>query len=73
MELYAPSIALLIWTFLTLLSFVLTILAVIRLARNRQLDGGRKLFWAVLIIFIPTLGSILYFINCKPNKHNTAF
>ncbi len=73
MELYSPGIGLLIWTFLTLLSFVLGIIALISLARTRQLDGVTKLFWAVLVIFVPTLGPILYFINCNRNKRNTAF
>jgi hypothetical protein len=73
MELLLPSIGLLTWTILALVSFVLTIIALISVAGNKQLDVAAKFIWAVLIIFVPTLGPILYFINCKPNKRNTAF
>ncbi len=46
MELLLPGIGLLTWTILALVSFVLTIIALISVAGNKQLDVAAKFIWA---------------------------
>ena len=39
---------------------ILPIIALINLLRN-QFNGNDKLIWVIIVIFIPVIGSILYF------------
>jgi len=59
MELLAPSIGLIIWT-LVVPVLILWILALVSVLRN-DFEGTEKLIWVLVIIFVPFLGSILYF------------
>lgn len=60
MELVTPSIGLIIWMVILFSCFGFTIVAVIRLVRNHQLDILTKLFWSTLIVFVPFIGPILF-------------
>ena len=61
MEILTPNIGLLIWTLLSLASLVLFVIALIGLVRsNNWTDPTTKLIWALIIIFVPTIGPILY-------------
>lgn len=61
MELLTPDIGLLIWTLLSLASLGLFVIALIGLVRNKHWpDTTTKLMWTMLIIFVPTIGPILY-------------
>ena len=44
-----------------LLFLLLPILALISIIRN-EFEGNNKLIWIVLVIFLPYLGSIIYFL-----------
>jgi heme/copper-type cytochrome/quinol oxidase subunit 4 len=48
---------------LIVLQVVLLIAALIDLTRNeRQVRGGNKLIWALIIIFVSLFGPLLYFL-----------
>jgi hypothetical protein len=48
---------------LIVLQLVLLIAALIDLTRNeRQVRGGNKLIWALIIIFVSLFGPLLYFL-----------
>lgn len=47
---------------LIILQLILTLAALIDLIRRDKVTGGNKLLWALVIIFISTLGPIVYFI-----------
>ena len=47
---------------LIFLQLILTIAALVDLIRREQVTGGNKLVWALIIIFVSTLGPIVYFI-----------
>lgn len=44
------------------LPFILAIAALIDILRSDFRDSNTKLIWVVIVIFVPVLGSILYFI-----------
>lgn len=69
MELLIPSIGLIFWTLLWL---ALWLIALIDVLRGDFTNGNDKLIWILVIIFVPLLGSILYFIIGRRNKikHN---
>jgi DMSO reductase anchor subunit len=68
MDLLQPSSGLLIWTILCILSLVLFIVALISLLRNEQMHRTTKLMWAIIIIFVPLIGSILFFTIGRSEK-----
>ena len=48
---------------LIVLQLVLLVAALVDLTRNdRQVRGGNKLVWALIIIFVSLLGPLLYFL-----------
>lgn len=47
---------------LVVLQLILTVAALIDLARRDKVTGSNKLIWALAIIFISTIGPIAYFI-----------
>jgi hypothetical protein len=65
MKLIDPHVALIAWCFLCFISMGFTVVALIRLLRNRQLDIWRKVVWAGLIVFVPTIGSFLYLLSYR--------
>jgi DMSO reductase anchor subunit len=69
MDLLQPSSGLLIWTILSIISFILFVAALISLLRNEQMHRTTKLMWAIIIIFVPLIGSILFFTLGKSEKN----
>jgi len=57
----------LVVAFLVILGLLLPLLALISVLTGR-FPGNEKLVWVLVIIFLPYLGSILYFIVGKQNR-----
>ena len=73
MELLTPDTGLLIWTLLSLTSLVLFVVALINLLRNHHWPNTTtKLIWAMGIIFIPTIGPVLYLTIGRNQKESTT-
>ena len=60
MEILTPDIGLIFWTLFFILSLIVLVVAAIALVRNKNLDSYTKLMWALIIIFIPAIGSIIF-------------
>jgi hypothetical protein len=60
MELLAPDPLLIIWTLLSLVHILLSVIAIIKLTKNKRIDPSMKLIWLLAIIFLPFAGSILF-------------
>ena len=52
---------LLIWLALGVLCFAFWLWMLIHAIQNPRLDGTQRIVWVLVIIFLPFLGSILYF------------
>ncbi len=52
---------------IALLIFLLPLIALIDIIRN-DFDGDNKLLWVLIVIFLPFIGSILYFLIGKGQK-----
>ncbi len=50
------------------LPFILAIAALIDILRSEFRESNTKLIWVIIVIFVPVLGSILYFILGKNHK-----
>jgi hypothetical protein len=78
MELTTPEYSLLFWTLFSLLSLVLSVIALLHTIGNRYLTRRETLGWIIAVWFIPILGSVLYFNAFKKsnkliNTHNGIF
>ena len=62
MELFSPETSILFWTIFGLLLAVLPIIALINLLLNKTIENVTKLIWVLVIIFVPVIGSILFFV-----------
>lgn len=62
MDLLSPEFGILFWTFFSLLVAVLPIIALINLLRNNVIENSTKLIWVIVIIFVPVIGALLYFL-----------
>jgi hypothetical protein len=60
MELFSISLGLLLWTLLSIPIVLLWVAALVSVLRN-DFEGNDKIVWIVLIVFLPFIGSILYF------------
>lgn len=72
MEILAPDIWIIAGTVLSFLSIGLLILAIMNLLKGDGTGTGTILVWFFIIILVPTIGPILYFIigRKKNNKAN---
>jgi hypothetical protein len=52
----------LIVAFFGCLPFILVLVALIDILRSDFRDSNTKLIWVIVVVFVPVLGSILYFI-----------
>lgn len=57
--------------FTALVIFVLDIVAVVDCVQS-SMDTGRKLLWILLILLLPFLGMLLYFLMAKPRRRGLA-
>jgi hypothetical protein len=44
-----------------IVAVVLAVAALVSVLRNSQLSGGAKVMWVVIVLFVPILGSVVYF------------
>lgn len=58
---------------LIVLELILVIAALVDLVRREQVTGGNKLVWGLVIVFIGTIGPIVYFVfGRKEDSGETA-
>lgn len=70
MEFVTPEFGMIFWTILFVVSMLFPILSLISILRNRFKDND-KLIWILVVLFMPLIGSILYFVMGRPsNKRN---
>jgi len=62
MDLLSPEFSVLFWTLFSLVIAVLPIIALINLLPNNAIENINKLIWVLVIIFVPVIGSILFFL-----------
>jgi uncharacterized membrane protein YhaH (DUF805 family) len=56
------NLEILILLFVLVIVFTLPVIAIIKVLRNKGLSNTTKIMWILLIIFVPYLGAILYFL-----------
>ena len=61
MELLLPDMGLLFWTIFLSLIILLPVIALFSLLKSIFKDSTTKLIWALVILFVPVAGPILYF------------
>ncbi len=61
MTLFTPSFGLFLWTIIGLVLLVLPVMALVHIFRS-NVQGPDRLTWVLLVLFMPVLGSILYFV-----------
>ena len=61
MELNAPDLGLILAGIATLAFIALWITAIVRITKNRFRGENEKLIWLLLVIFVPFIGTVLYF------------
>ncbi|MEQ8623770.1 MAG: PLD nuclease N-terminal domain-containing protein [Vicingaceae bacterium] len=62
METFAGGLGILIALIIAAFFLLLPLLALIDLLRSDFKDSSDKLIWVLIILFLPILGSILYFV-----------
>lgn len=62
MELLTPEMGLLFWTVFSILTIVLPIAALFNLLKSTFKDSTSKLMWVLVILLVPVVGPIFYFI-----------
>jgi hypothetical protein len=68
MKLLIPHFGLLIWMIIWFIHFVMAVISIILLVQNKNLDSKNKLFFCLIIFFLPILGSILFLTTHKKYK-----
>lgn len=61
MQLITPDFGLLFWSFIAILCLPLMLAALISILKNNFKDSTTKLIWVLVVLFMPLLGSLLYF------------
>ncbi|MEO6723587.1 MAG: PLDc N-terminal domain-containing protein [Ferruginibacter sp.] len=69
MELLTPELGLLVWTLLSFLSLVLLVIALIMFLRTNYPNPITKLVWTLVIMFVPTIGPILFLAIGRQRSH----
>lgn len=67
MTLITPAFGLFLWTIIGLVLLALPIIALVHLFRS-NMQGQDRLTWVLLVIFMPVVGSILYFLIGKKQR-----
>ena len=67
MDLFSPNVGILFWAIISLILAVLPI-ALINLLRNNAIENIAKLIWVIVIIFVPVIGALLYFLTGPVKK-----
>lgn len=61
MDLLVPDLSLMMILVIALAGFLLWAWAILSIIRNEFYGENEKLIWALLVIFVPFLGTLLYF------------
>ncbi len=61
------GMGLLMILFIAVLVLILPLIALIDIIRN-DFDGNNKLLWVLIVLFLPFLGSIIYFLIGKNQR-----
>jgi len=61
MQLITPDIGLIVWAIIAFMCFPVMLIALISILRNDFKDSTTKLIWVLVVLFMPIIGSILYF------------
>jgi len=72
MKLLEPDFGLLFWTLFSLISLILTIIALFQVLNNNKIDSRTRLSWTLAIIFIPIFGVIAFFRFNKRYNNNLS-
>jgi len=67
MDLITREFGLFVWSSVVLLMIILPVLALISILKNRFKDND-KLIWALVVLFLPFFGSVLYFIMGRSKR-----
>jgi len=67
MNLITPDFGLFAWMIISLLFLILPLIALIDILTHSYSENN-KIIWILVVIFIPFLGSILYFIIGRKQK-----
>lgn len=67
MTLITPAFGLSLWTIIGFILLALPIIALVHLFRS-NMQGQDRLTWVLLIVFMPVVGSILYFLIGKKRR-----
>lgn len=62
-------VGIIVWLFVALLSlagFAFWLWMLIHAITNKGLSDGEKIVWVLVVIFLPFIGSIIYFIIGRP-------
>lgn len=70
MKLVTPDLGLMGWMVISILVLALWLTALVSVLRNDFRDSTEKLIWVLVILFLPLLGSILYFAIGRSRKIN---
>jgi hypothetical protein len=72
MQLLTPEFGLLTWSLFLLGLIFMWVIALADILRHEFQGSNEKLIWVLVVIFMPFLGSLLYFIIGRQNriKHN---
>jgi len=68
METFAGGLGILIALFIFGFFLLLPLFALVDLLRSNFKDSSDKLIWVLIILFLPLLGSILYFVMSDKQK-----
>jgi len=68
MELLTPSFGLIFWTLFSSCWFLSWLIALVDILRSDFKHQNEKLIWVLVILFVPVLGPILYFVIGRKNK-----
>jgi Phospholipase_D-nuclease N-terminal len=61
MELLSPEVGLYAWILFSFISLGLFLAGLLKLIQYEHLDMNTKLFWTLIILFVPTIGPMLLF------------
>lgn len=62
MDLLVPDIGLIIFLILSLLTLLLWVWAIRSIIVNEFQGDNEKLIWALLVIFVPVIGTVMYYL-----------
>jgi len=72
MELLSPSAGLILWTVLSLTNLILCIIAIIKIANDKFIEPGKKIFWLLAIIIFPLIGALICIAFYRRARHQRA-